>query len=123
MAHRHKRRRKEPRRLTPPLILTNTEDSTDRTAILVDEELVLQGAYRSGCMRCYLRLGAGLRVHVGSRCINKKRVAVITIRRADLPAPDPEYPAYREAEHAMRQRCAEAMDCLMARIATPLVDA
>lgn len=120
MARRRKLTRKQPRRLTPPLILTNTKDATDRTAILVDEDLILDGAYRSGRVRCYLELGPGLRVAVGSRCINKKRVAVIRIRRSDLPAPDPEYPGYRDASRAMLSRCAESMGSPLAHYAALL---
>ena len=102
MARRRKLTRKQPRRLTPPLILTNTQDSADRTAILVDEELVLEAPHHSGRVRCYLRLGPGLRVRVGSRCVNKRRITVVTILRADLPAaPDPAYLGYRQATEAM----------------------
>ena len=102
MPRTRKRTRKQPRRLTPPLVLTNTDDSTDRTAILVDEELVLEYTYRSGRLRACLRLGPGLRVHIGSRCVNKHRVQVITIRRADLPDPAPALDGYRQAQAAMQ---------------------
>ena len=101
MARRRKLTRKQPRRLTPPLILTNTHDSADRTAILVDEELVLEAPHHSGRVRAYLRLGRGLRVRIGSRCVNKRRITVVTIHRADQPDPDPAYSAYRQAEEAM----------------------
>ena len=102
MPKTHKHTRKQPRRLTPPLVLTNIDESSDRTAILVDEELILEHTYRSGRMRCYLTLGPGLRIQVGSRCINKRRLTSISIRVAGAdPDPEREFPAYRQSAIAM----------------------
>jgi len=67
--------------MTPPLILA--DHNHERTAIMVDEELVLELPHTSGRVRAYLNLGAGLRVSIGSRCVNKRRIQVIRIRRAD----------------------------------------
>lgn len=90
---------------------------------MVDEELVLQGHYRSGRLRCYLHLAPGLQVRVGSRCVNKRRVAVISIRCDDLPDPDPEYPLYRHARRAMQPGCVGSMGYPEAHSAALPVDA
>jgi hypothetical protein len=72
-----KRTRKQPRRMTPPLMLRDQEGG--RECVEVDTELVTTALMQSGRVRAILTLSPGLKVAVGSRCFNKVRVPVIHI--------------------------------------------
>ena len=89
MKRKH-RKRKQPRRLTPPLVLRN--DDGERELIEVDQTLTTSEIMRSGRVRALLVLAPGLRVEIGSRSVNKRRLPVITIapqgwRADDAPQP------------------------------------
>jgi hypothetical protein len=80
MRRRRKRKRilrKQPRRLTPPLFLKGNDG--ERNVIEVDEEQVTQQVMESTRTLAFLVLSDGLRVRVGSRCINKRRIPVLRI--------------------------------------------
>jgi hypothetical protein len=89
MRRKAKRRtRKQPRRLTPPLLLRN--DAGERELFEVDQDFITSEIMRSARTTALLILAPNLRVEVGSRCINKRRVQVLTIspqeqRRALAP--------------------------------------
>lgn len=80
---RRKPRRKQPRRLTPPLILR--DDEGGRECIEVDQELTSNRTLKSGRVSAFLILSSDLRVTLGSRCINKRRVPVINITALAAP--------------------------------------
>jgi hypothetical protein len=84
---KHKRRRKEPRRKTPPLLLRSDDDQ--REIVEVDQEFTTTEKMRSGRVRAFLVLSPGLKITVGSRCVNKRRVPVLRIYAHDWqPPPD-----------------------------------
>lgn len=87
MRRRRKRiYRKQPRRLTPPLFLRDSEGN--REAIEVDQELFTVVLMQSTRTTAYLQLSDGLRIQVGSRCINKRRVPAIRISPANYIPPE-----------------------------------
>lgn len=94
-----KRMRKQPRKCTPPLSLR--DENGEREIIAIDEELVTARACYSGRVTCFLNLGAGLEIRIGSRCVNKRRVTSVTIRPAhSLPQHSVSTaPTYRELLH------------------------
>lgn len=72
-----KRLRKQPRLMTPPLVL-RLEDG-ERQIIDVDTELVTSQPSNSLRTTAFLELAPGLKIRVRSRCLNKRRVTVLTI--------------------------------------------
>jgi hypothetical protein len=72
--------RKQPRRLTPPLVLRC--DDGERQIIEVDTEVFILQASRSSRTTAILELAPGLKIRVGSRCLNKHRVTVLRIEPA-----------------------------------------
>jgi hypothetical protein len=83
-----KLKRKQPRRLTPPLFLRG--DSGERVAVEVDQEHVTSERFTSTRTSALLVLSPGLRVEVGSRCINKRRVPVLRISPRDYTPAEPQ---------------------------------
>lgn len=81
-------RRKQPRRLTPPLILR--DDDGGRECIEVDEEHTTSRTLKSGRVSAFLILSSDLRITLGSRCVNKRRVPVINITALAAPIRQPE---------------------------------
>lgn len=83
-----KRKRKQPRRLTPPLILRDSDG--ERECIEVDQEHTTTRTMMSGRVRAYLILSGDLRITLGSRCVNKQRVPVINVTAIPAPIHRPE---------------------------------
>jgi len=75
-----RRTRKQPRRLTPPLFLRN---ESGREVVEVDQEIITSELSQSPRTTAFLSLAPGLRIEVGSRCINKRRVTVLRISPKD----------------------------------------
>jgi len=92
---RTKRTRKEPRRLTPPLFLRGAQG--DREVVEVDQEIVTISDMTSGRVRAILQIAPGIRIKMGSRCINKRRVAVLRIEPADYQPAEAQPSQYAEA--------------------------
>jgi hypothetical protein len=67
-----KPRRKQPRRMTPPLFLRDAENG-ERSIIELDDSAQLVRTQTTGRMTVYLKLAPGLRVRVSSRCVAKRR--------------------------------------------------
>lgn len=67
--------------MTPPLMLRT--DEGDREVVSVDEEFTATTRCVSVRTTAILELAAGVRVTVGSRSINKRRVTVLRIGAAD----------------------------------------
>ena len=95
MSRQLKRRRKQPRRLTPPLFLRGAEG--EREVVEVDHELVTRSTMTSGRVRAILVIAPGVHIRVGSRCINKKRVPVLRIEPEGYVPQVPELNGYAEA--------------------------
>jgi hypothetical protein len=72
-----KRKRKQPRRLTPPLVLRS--DAGDRAIIEVDDEILIDQPHQSNRTVVFLQLAPGLRIQVRSRSVNKRRVTLLAI--------------------------------------------
>jgi hypothetical protein len=96
MAKRKKQKRKQPRRLTPPLFLRG--DDGTREVVEVDHEHITQQIMQSTRTTAILILADGLRIQVSSRCINKRRVPLVRIAPKDHtpPAWQPEAPTFSD---------------------------
>jgi hypothetical protein len=78
---KRKRLRKQPRKLTPPLVLR--DDRTGEVHIVeVDHEHVTTNAHHSRRISAILHFGSALKISVGSRSVNKRRVPVLHIQNA-----------------------------------------
>jgi hypothetical protein len=66
--------------MTPPLSLR--DEDGDREIVALDEEAVTQKLCYSGRVTVFLNLAPGLEIKVGSRCVNKRRFASVTIKPA-----------------------------------------
>jgi hypothetical protein len=77
-----KRKRKQPRRMTPPLVLRS--DAGDRAIIEVDDEILTEQPHQSNRTTAFLQLAPGLRVQVRSRSVNKRRITLLAISPADV---------------------------------------
>lgn len=75
-----KPKRKQPRRLTPPLFLKG--ESGVRDCIEIDDQIVTMERSCTGRVSVFLTLGPDLRVQVGSRCVNKRRVTSLIISKS-----------------------------------------
>jgi hypothetical protein len=73
-----KRLRKQPRRMTPPLILRDEQGET--TIVELDDRFVTLAPVHSRRTICFLTLCPGLQISVASRCVNKRRVTRLIIR-------------------------------------------
>jgi hypothetical protein len=101
-----RRLRKQPRRLTPPLLLRN--DAGERELVEVDQDFITREIMRSTRTTALLTLAPNLRVEVGSRCINKRRVAVLKISPKDWQPDAPKVGAsFRETLAAVKPRANE----------------
>jgi hypothetical protein len=99
-----KRKRKQARKLTPPLFLKT--EAGERLVVEVDQERAVTGERMeaSGRFVGFLKFGRGLALTVGSRCLNKKRLPVVSIdiaERDEVPAP-PDRPALGQALRHVR---------------------
>jgi hypothetical protein len=81
--------------MTPPLVLRT--DDGERAIIEVDHEIVTDTVGRTNRSTVFLTLAPGLRVQVGSRCLNKHRVTSLRISPANgYTLPWPEFTAFHK---------------------------
>jgi hypothetical protein len=83
MKQTRKRLRAQPRKATPPVSF-RSEETGDRTIIMVDESFSTDSFTRTSTRQpIFLRLGPGLRVVMESRRIAKRRFAQLRIEALD----------------------------------------
>jgi hypothetical protein len=81
--------------MTPPLVLRTQEGG--RVIVEVDQYTVTgERVESSGRVTAYLILAPDLRVSVGSRCVNKRRVPVLRISARDYIAEETTGAAFRD---------------------------
>jgi hypothetical protein len=82
MKQKRRRLRAQPRKATPPVSF-RSEETGDRTILLVDESFVTDGHTRTSTRQpIFLQLGPGLVVVLQSRRISKRRFAQLRIEVA-----------------------------------------
>jgi hypothetical protein len=81
--------------MTPPLVLR--KDDGECAIIEVDHEIVTDTVGRTNRSTVFLTLAPGLRVQVGSRCLNKHRVTSLRISPANgSTLPRPQFTAFHK---------------------------
>lgn len=87
--NRRKRLRAQPRKATPPVSF-RSEETGDRTILLVDESFSTDSFARTNSRQpIFLRLGPGLRILLESRRVAKRRFAQLRIEAVIEPTSPP----------------------------------
>jgi len=97
-----RRQRKQPRKLTPPLVLRSA--SGERVIVEVDDQFVTGEIFQSGRISALLVLAPGLRIEVGSRSIHKRRFPVLRISpQSWQPSGEPLGSAFAKVKEEMHR--------------------
>jgi hypothetical protein len=74
-----KLKRKQPRRMTPPLVLCDEEGF--RSIVELGDHLVTSAPNHSARTTAYITFMPGLTIEVRSKCVNKRRITRLIVSR------------------------------------------